>query len=196
MSSFTRFLPTWSWMATFVAFPVAGLAGRAVGGPVDAFGAALAGGVVTGAVIGLAQAVAARGALGPVLRWAAASALGYGAGLAAGAALVGYATSTGALAAMGAVTGVLTGAAAFVVLLADGRRRLATAWAAAAPVLLALGWAVTSAVGVDVEEHYTVFGATGALVVTALSGVLVRHLGTEAQRPPVPSATLPSAAGS
>jgi hypothetical protein len=33
-----------------------------------------------------------------------------------------------------------------------------------------LGWMVTWAVGVDVERGYAVFGSTGALVLTAITG--------------------------
>ena len=36
----------------------------------------------------------------------------------------------------------------------------------------ALGWTVTTAAGIGVEEQFTVFGASGAIVVTALTVVL------------------------
>ncbi len=168
MTSTTRY-PGWRWMASFVAFPVAGLLGRALGGPVDEVTAAVAGGAVTGAVLGGAQWLAARSALGPVGPWVGASAAGYAAGLAAGGAAVGFDTALGDLALMGAVSGVGLGAGQALVL-ARRDRSAARLWAAATPVLFALGWTVTSLVGVDVERQYTVFGASGALVVTALSG--------------------------
>ena len=38
--------------------------------------------------------------------------------------------------------------------------------------LWALGWAITASIGVDVETQYTVFGSSGAVVVTALTAVL------------------------
>ena len=41
------------------------------------------------------------------------------------------------------------------------------------PVLWALGWMVTTLATVDVDQQYTVFGATGALTVSALSGALL-----------------------
>ena len=54
------------------------------------------------------------------------------------------------------------------------------------PVLLAcawaLGWAVTAAVGVRIEDGWTVFGSTGALVVTALTAVLPLALRRAASR--------------
>ena len=50
------------------------------------------------------------------------------------------------------------------------------AWAVAIPLLWALGWTVTTLVGVDVEQQYTVFGSTGAITVAALSGALLHLL--------------------
>jgi len=35
-----------------------------------------------------------------------------------------------------------------------------------------LGWVVTTAIGVDVESQYTVFGSSGALVVTIVTAAL------------------------
>ena len=55
----------------------------------------------------------------------------------------------------------------------QGRSRLAFAWAAAMPVLLALGWAATTVIGIDVDEQFTVFGASGAIVFTLLSGFVL-----------------------
>ena len=49
-----------------------------------------------------------------------------------------------------------------------GRVALAAIWAA--------GWAVTTAVGVEVDQQFTVFGSSGALVVTALTAVLPSSL--------------------
>lgn len=41
------------------------------------------------------------------------------------------------------------------------------------PVMLALGWAATTVIGVDVDEQFTIFGAMGAVVFTLLSGLLL-----------------------
>jgi len=114
--------------------------------------------------------------------WIGASAVGYAVGLAAGAALVGYDTELGDLAAMGAVSGLMLGAAQGLALAAQDRKRLAIAWATAMPVLLALGWTVTTAGGISVEDQFTVFGAYGAVVFTLLSGLLLaRFTSTRAQ---------------
>lgn len=177
-----------AWTVSFLAFPVAGLAGLAAAGAhVDRPLAALAGGAVTGLIIGAAQALASRAASGPtvnrrlpLLRWVSATTLGMGVGLLLGASAVGFGTTLGDLARQGALTGLILGAAQALALpAAAGRRRWW--WAAATPPLWALGWTVTTLAGVDVERQYTVFGATGALTYSALSGLLLAS-----SHPPTP----------
>jgi nucleoside-diphosphate-sugar epimerase len=160
-------------MAVWLAFPVAGYIGWAIGGRVDAIDAALVGGAITGAGLGAVEWWAAKGALGRAAAWIGSSAIGYAAGMAAGAALVGYNTDLGALAVMGLVSGAALGAAQGLVLARQGRRALALPWALAMPVLFALGWSVASATGIGVDDQFTVFGAGGALVFTLLTGILL-----------------------
>ena len=38
------------------------------------------------------------------------------------------------------------------------------------PLLWALGWIVTTLAGIPVEEQFTIFGASGAVTFSALSG--------------------------
>ena len=38
--------------------------------------------------------------------------------------------------------------------------------------LWALGWTITASAGIDVEAQYTVFGSSGAIVVTAATSIL------------------------
>jgi hypothetical protein len=168
-----RIFPGWEWVAVALAFPVAGLIGRAVSGPVDEPFAALIGGILTGAGLGAVQWLVAKDAFGDGRIWVTASALGYGAGLLAGAAVVGYDTDIGSLAAMGAISGVVLGLVQGFALVEQGRRRLALPWAAAMPFLLALGWIASTAIGVDVDKQFTVFGAMGAIVFMLLSGLLL-----------------------
>jgi hypothetical protein len=174
-----RVFPGWRWVAVAIAFPVAGLIGWKVGGRVDAVEAALVGGALTGAGLGAVQWWAASGALGRAAAWIGSGAVGYAGGLAAGAALVGYDTELGDL---GAVSGLGLGAAQGLALAAQGRTRLALAWAAAMPVLLALGWSATTAGGISVEDQFTVFGAYGAVLFTLLSGLLLARF-TPARAP-------------
>jgi hypothetical protein len=180
-----EFLRTWLlWTAGFVAFPIAGLAGTAVAGRVDSPLAALSGGAVAGAVLGIGQTLASRGRL-DIRRWVPATAIGMGLGLLLGAVTVGYGTSLGSLALMGALTGVVLGLAQTLALPPATRRRWA--WAAAVPVLWALGWTATTLGGISVDEQFTVFGAYGAVTFSALSGlllhVLLPHRTTPRQEP-------------
>ena len=182
LASQRRRFPGLRWVAVALAFPIAGLIGWAIGGRVDSVVPALVGGALTGAGLGAVQWWAAKGALGRAAAWIGSSAVGYAAGLAAGAALVGYDTDLGALATMGAVSGLVLGAAQGLALAAQGRTRLAVAWATAMPVLFTLGWSVTTAGGISVENQFTVFGAYGAVVFTLLSGlVLARFTRVRAQ---------------
>src|SRR4051794_4651410 len=177
ISSQLRSFPGWRWAAVAAAFPVAGFIGWKFGGPVDAVEAALVGGALTGGGLGAVQWWAADGALGRPASWIGASAAGYAGGLAAGAALVGYDTDLGALAVMGLVSGTALGAMQGLALARHGDRRLAAAWAAAMPALFALGWCATSAIGVSVEDQFTVFGAAGAVAFALLSGLVLMRFG-------------------
>ena len=159
------------WTAGFLAFPIAGVAGRIVAGRVDSPVAALVAGLVTGAVIGAGQWLASR-RRGRPAPWILATALGMGLGLLLGATLVGFRTSLADLALMGALTGVLLGAAQTVALPTRTRRRWS--WAVATPLLWALGWTITTLAGIPVEKRFTIFGASGAVTFSALSGLLLR----------------------
>jgi hypothetical protein len=177
-----RVFPGWSWAAVALAFPVAGLLGRAAGGDVDAVGAALLGGAFTGAGLGAAQWLAAREMFGSWPVWVGVSGVGYGVGLAAGAALVGYETDLASLAAMGAVSGAILGAGQGLVLAAQGRQRLAVAWGMAMPALFAMGWSATQLAGIDVDKQFTVFGAAGAVTFMLLSGLLLARFMSAPER--------------
>src|SRR5688572_12406323 len=172
-SALERFRPWWLWIVTALAFPPAGYIGHELFGPVDDVGAAFLGGVTTGALLGLAQwAVLRRRGGSP--GWIPATAAGLGIGLAAGAALVDYETSLGALVVMGGVSGVAVGlaqVASFAPL-----RRHALVWTLGTGALWAIGWAVTTGFGIKVEEQFVVFGASGAVVFAVLQSMLLNSL--------------------
>jgi hypothetical protein len=172
------------WTAGFLAFPIAGIAALAVSGRVNDAVSALVGGIVAGAVIGTGQWLVARRLLGDPWVWIPATAVAMGLGLLVGAGVVGYGTSLGELALMGFITGIPLGIAQAYLL----RDRLANAWvwAAAMPLLWALGWTVTTAGGIDVDRQFAVFGAYGAITFMALSGVLLDRL-RAATAPVVPT---------
>jgi hypothetical protein len=171
------------WMVSFVGFPLGGFAALALTGPVNTLANALVGGLITGAVLGAVQGWAMRSDRRQLVTWTIATALGLGPGLALGASLVDFQTGIGDLAMQGAVTGALVGLAQAAVL----RRRtkaLAVVWPLYLAAAYALGWVVTTAGGIAVEEQFTTFGAFGALTVAALTSVLpvvlsTRSAGTE-----------------
>jgi tetrahydromethanopterin S-methyltransferase subunit D len=97
-----------------------------------------------------------------------------GVGLLLGATAVGFGTTLAELAAMGGLTGLVLGVAQTLAL--PSRTRYRWVWAVAVTLLWALGWTVTTLVGVAVEEQFSVFGAAGAITFSALSGMLLNVL--------------------
>jgi len=159
----------WSiWTLGFLSFPLAGILGGAIAGPVDSPLAALLGGAVTGLVIGTGQWLAS-GCRLRADRWIPASTVGMALGLLLGATVVGFGTDLRDLALMGALTGIPLGIAQAIAL--PGATGARWTWAALMPALWALGWSITTLVGVDVQTQYTVFGSTGAITVSALAGI-------------------------
>ena len=174
------------WTAGFVAFIIGGALATGATGRINDVGSALLGGLVAGAVIGAGQWLVARRLLDP-RTWIPATAVAMSIGLGVGAWAVGYGTSLGELALMGAITGIPLGAVQTYLL----RDRVANAWvwAAAMPLLWALGWTVTTAGGIDVDRQFAVFGAYGAITVMALSGVLLDRLRATSPAAPTPDPT-------
>jgi hypothetical protein len=166
------------WLPTFFGFPVGGLVAELIAGPVDGPVPALLGGALTGIVLGTVQSWGMGSNGPPALRWITATTAGLTVGLAVGSATVGYGTSLGDLVVQGAICGLAIGTAQALVL----RGRVAYLWAPALSALWALGWAITTSIGVDVETQYAVFGSSGALVVTAATAVLPVLLATRAPR--------------
>jgi hypothetical protein len=162
------------WTAGFVAFIIGGALATAATGRINDAASALLGGLVAGAIIGAGQWLVARRLLDP-RTWIPATAVAMGIGLPIGGWVVGFGTSLGELVLMGFITGIPLGVAQAYLL----RDRVANAWiwAAAMPLLWALGWTVSTFIGVDVDRQFAVFGASGALAFMALSGVLLDRLG-------------------
>ncbi len=159
------------WLPTFVGFPLGGLAAKLIVGPVDTRATAVVGGAITGAILGAAQSWGLGAAGTSARRWVAGTAVGLAAGLAIGSAAVDYGTSMRDLAVQGAICGLGVGTAQAVVL-RPRLGNLAFLWAPLLGALWAFGWAITTALGIDVESQYTVFGAGGAITVTAATAVL------------------------
>jgi hypothetical protein len=153
-----------------VGIPLAGYLGWGVAGHVDGVTPALIGGALTGAGIGLAQWLMLRRSLGVGLEWIVATSAGLAVGLAIGAAMVGYETTTSQLVIMGAIQGACVGIAQGMVL----RKKFSLwhAWIVAMPVFFTIAWVVTDIV-IDSGQQFTVFGASGAVVFAILSGLLL-----------------------
>jgi hypothetical protein len=161
------------WLPTFLAFPLGGLlAIETVGSLHDPVSAA-AGGLLAGAVIGAGQWLALR-SLGIGSRWVAYTAGAMAAGSALAAAVTGAGTELADLMLMGLITGAAVGGAQSI-LLARGRLASAT-WTAVTAASWPLGWLTTSAYLTDIERGYYVFGAGGALLVTLVGGLALRHV--------------------
>jgi hypothetical protein len=105
------------------------------------------------------------------VRWITATAVGLAIGLGVGAALVDFGTATTDLLVQGAVCGAAVGTAQAIVL-RPVVGRLALGWPPVLAALWTLGWLITASIGVEVIEQFTVFGSSGAVVVTASTIVL------------------------
>jgi hypothetical protein len=159
------------WLPTFVGFIAGGALGTAVGGRLDSVPAALVGGALSGAVIGGGQWLVLRRLLPGAAWWIAATAVGQAVGLAVGAPLVGYGTEPRDLAVQGAIAGLAIGVLQALVLRRGGAN--GRWWALAMPPLWAMGWLVTWAGGIHVDEQFFNFGAYGAIAFTILGGFLL-----------------------
>jgi hypothetical protein len=156
------------WLPTFLAFPLGGLiAVETVGSVHDPLSAAAAG-LLAGAVIGTAQWLALR-ARGVGRRWIAHTAAAMAAGSALAAALTGSGTELTDVMLAGLVTGAAVGGAQSRLL-----GRGAGAWVAATAAAWSLGWLATWLTIVDIERGYAVFGSSGAIVATLLTGLALR----------------------
>ena len=163
-----------SWGLAFIGFPLGGLAATAlVGGVTTPLDGAI-GGAATGAVLGLAQWLVLRRRLALTPWWIAATATGMGAGLALGIALLGTDTAGIALPLRSLVTGTGIGIAQFALL--RGTTARALVWPLVVAGGWALGWLVTRATGIDLAQHWSVFGASGALTFQLLTGLALAWL--------------------
>ena len=172
------------WLLTFLGFPLGGWLAAVVVGPVHDPAAAAGAGAVAGAVIGLTQWWALRPMVG--WRWPAVTSAGMAAGSAVAIVVTGAATTPGALALGGLVSGAVVGAL-------QGRTlhrgpRATAVWAVSVGLSWAAGWFVTANVIVDAERGYAVFGSSGAAAATVLTGLVLRRMLGPAGKPTVPPA--------
>jgi hypothetical protein len=156
------------WLPTFLAFPLGGLlAFETVGSATDPATAAAAG-LLAGAVIGVGQWLALRSE-GVDRRWPLVTAAAMAAGSALAAAATGAGTDTADLVLTGALAGSAVGAAQAALL---GRPQ----WAVVTAASWALAWLISAGVlAQQTDEGFVVFGSSGALVATVLTGLALRR---------------------
>ena len=158
------------WVLAFLGFPLGGLLAFLLAGSVEGVLSGALGGALAGAVIGAAQWLVLRRYLRVGAAWILATALDVAIGDALGALLIDTGTGLGALLVTGLATGVAVGLLQWGLVL-RGRLTLAGLWAPVVAVAWPVGWTVTWTIGVDVERGYYVFGASGALVFAAITGL-------------------------
>jgi hypothetical protein len=161
------------WLPTFLAFPVGGFLAIETVGSLDGVASGAAGGLIAGAIIGAGQWLALRsGRVGR--RWVAHTAVAMSAGTALATVVTGAGTEVADLMVTGLVAGAAVGAAQSPLLGAG--RLVAAAWTGVTAGSWALGWLTSSFIGLDVERGYHVFGSSGAVVVTVLTGLALRRI--------------------
>jgi hypothetical protein len=111
--------------------------------------------------------------------WIAVTAAGLAVGLAAGIQIFGTGNEVSDLALIGVASGLGVGVGQYFML--KDQIRSSIAWIPVTTALWALGWAVTTAIGVDVEQRWAVFGASGAVTVAVLGGAVLMALAGSAK---------------
>jgi hypothetical protein len=167
------------WAATLLAFPLAGLAGRAIAGPVDSTWTAFLAGAVAGLVLGVAQWLALR-RIGIDARWIVATGGGLAVGLGLAFAIFGYGHTVSDMWIVGAVSGLGIGLAQWRLL--HGLFNGSIAWIPATAAAWALGWTVTTAIGVDPDDRWAVFGLSGSATCTLFLGAVLWVLARSGRR--------------
>ena len=158
------------WMLAFLGFPLGGFLAFVVVGSVEGVVSGALGGAMAGAVIGAAQWLVLRRYMRVGPEWILATALGVAMGDALGALLTGAGTGIGALLLTGLATGVAVGVLQWGLFL-RGRLLRANLWPPVVAIAWPVGWTVTWAFGIDVERGFYAFGASGALVFAAITGL-------------------------
>lgn len=162
------------WLLALLGFPIGGGLARLLVGPAENVVAAALAGLLTGAVIGLAQWLVLRQILSINLGWVAVTAISMGLGLALGVALLGIETTGTTLIARAVITGLFIGVAQWLLL--REIVPMSAWWILILAIAWAVSWTITRAVGVDLTQNWSVFGASGALVFQLVTAVALRLL--------------------
>jgi hypothetical protein len=162
------------WLPTFLTFPLGGLVALVAIGSLDGPVTAAVGGLLAGSVIGGGQWLALR-SHGVGRRWIAYTAAAMASGSAVGAAITGAGTELGDLMLSGLIAGAAVGAAQSTLL--AHTRLVAAGWTAVTAASWSVAWLVSWVViGVNADQGFYVFGSSGAIVATVLTGLGLRAL--------------------
>lgn len=163
------------WFVAFVGFPIGGLLAKIVVGPVSSLTTAALAGAITGAVLGLVQWFVLKQQLPVSSFWVLATSLSMAVGLATSVALFGSEVNDHNLFLRAVLTGFCVGLAQALVSRSSlSLTTLQTSiWVIAVSLGFEMGWFITKAVGVDLSQKWTVFGATGAWTFQILTGTAI-----------------------
>jgi hypothetical protein len=178
-----------AWGLAFLGFPLGGLASLGLVGGVESVLDGAIGGAACGAVLGVVHWLVLRRRLWLSRSWIVATSLGMAGGLALTLALFGTNTTSSVLLLRGLSTGLLIGLAQWVVLRGSVPR--AWIWIPTVTAGWALGWAVSSAIGLGLTPNFAVFGAAGALGFQALTGLVLAWLLAQRAATPGPAELQP-----
>ncbi len=180
------------WLIAFLGFPPGGLLAYTLIGHLDNPLEGIIGGAAAGLIIGAVGWLALRRWLPVDARWIIATTVGLAAGVSLTTFLFGTDTTIEAVLLRAPLTGLLMGVAQWVIL--RQALRQASLWIIATTLIYPLAWWITAQViTTNVNEGFVVFGASGALVYQALTGLvlgwLARFSTSMGNRKPTPAAT-------
>jgi hypothetical protein len=130
-------------------------------------------------VLGVAQWLALR-RIGIDARWILATGGGLAVGLGLAFAIFGYGHTVSDMWIVGAVSGLGIGLAQWPLL--HGLFNGSIAWIPATAAAWALGWTVTTAIGVDPDDRWAVFGLSGSATCTLFLGAVLWVLARSGRR--------------
>jgi hypothetical protein len=167
-----------SWGLAFLGFPLGGIAASALVGSIGSVAETALAGAATGAVVGAAQWLVLSRRLPLSPWWIVATGAGMSVGLALGTQLLGTDMGWPPVLLRALLTGAGIGLAQSL-MLRDLTSR-APVWGAVVTLGWALGWVVSTAIGVDLGP-WAVFGSSGALTFQLVTGLTLAWLVQRAQ---------------
>jgi multidrug transporter EmrE-like cation transporter len=164
----------YKWLLSFLGFPLGGLiAYLIVGSVMDLFSSALSG-LIVGLVVGAAQWLVLRKAIPISYWWILFSGVGVAFGLSIGMLMFGTSFESSELMLRGAIIGFCLGIVQWLLL--KQHVRFAGAWIIAISISWPLGLLTTKGAGIDLSIGWAVFGASGALLFSSLTYLVLRFV--------------------